>query len=280
MRCKVKYSLKFGGMMFRKTICVLLAVISLLCFSSALNIKPRIINGVSSSRTQFPFYVWLDLRNNSRTIKSCGGVLIEKNWVLTAAHCLFEVDELSAHLGAWKVRGWGETGRKVYLARKDHFHIHPDYDKPTIQNDIALIKLPKEAPINEFIQTVYWPHLRTMPLGIDVIAIGSGYIDNEKNSPKDLQYATLRTVDPSKCKQIYSSIDKNKVFCAQGFENEAICQGDSGGPIIHAFQQTLMGITSFTHSSGCLEHPQGFVNIIAYSEWMAEVIGYDLNHSS
>jgi secreted trypsin-like serine protease len=46
----------------------------------------RIVNGVDTFVGEFPWMVSFKLRGSH----FCGGTLVSKNWVLTAAHCVHE----------------------------------------------------------------------------------------------------------------------------------------------------------------------------------------------
>ena len=69
----------------------------------------------------------------------CGGSVLNKNTVITAAHCCQnkKLAQMITNFGDWD-RGTSSDGRNVFL-RPNRFVIHPGWNPNTFENDVCLL---------------------------------------------------------------------------------------------------------------------------------------------
>lgn len=59
----------------------------------------RIINGELAALGQFPFQVLMYMTSDGNSWYTCGGALVKKNFILTAAHCIEAYNRFDIYVG-------------------------------------------------------------------------------------------------------------------------------------------------------------------------------------
>lgn len=187
----------------------------------------RIIGGTGAMDGRYPYVV--SLKSGSEHV--CGGSLVAKDTVLTAAHCLGGFVSIAA-VGD-DVLGMGEE-----IAVKFEV-VYPDYDSGTDQNDFGLMFL--ERSVSSDIPLLTLNDDSSLPeIGSTCYVMGWGDTDQTDagvSLSDELMIVGLPVISNQDCDNASSGGDSyagyifDNMLCTAS-EGEDACQGDSGGPLI------------------------------------------------
>lgn len=251
----------------------------------ATNNEHRIVGGNEATPGEIPWQVVFIEKVNK--IAFCGGSLLSKEWVITAAHCV------EGKMGSFFIRLGEHDVSKNEGRESDHgiveYHIHPRYNsqRSLYNHDIALLKL--KGPVKfsdyalpiclgskDFTETL----LRSAQ---NSLVSGWGRLRYGGVESKTLQKVELPYVDRTECKGSSTDTISRFMFCA-GYSTvrKDSCQGDSGGPHATHYLNTwfLTGIVSWGEECAKDGKYGIYTRISKYMYWIGNVTGIRTGHMS
>lgn len=230
----------------------------------------RIVGGEIASPGQFPFQVALFL-NTAQGRFFCGGSLVNRRTVLTAAHCVDDLQEVEVILGAQNHREQEPSQVRIIVpvARVTQ---HELWNTQRIENDLALINLGQEVTLTERIQTV--PLVPKAAIRYDFAeqqgtTSGWGRYDGSTGISDVLRWVSTRIMTNAACSSYFRILDNN--ICASGLNGKGSCNGDSGGPLTSDYEgtQVQVGVVSFGSALGCtIGFPHVYARVTEFIPWI------------
>ncbi|XP_054421853.1 coagulation factor X [Pteronotus mesoamericanus] len=212
----------------------------------------RIVGGRECKDGECP---WQALLINEENVGFCGGTILNRFYVLTAAHCLLQAKRFKVMVGDRNTEkeDGNEMMHEVAVIIK-----HNKFDKNTYDCDIAVLKLKTPITFRKNVAPACLPEkdwaesmLMTQKSGI-VSGFGRTYEKGRLSTT--LKMLEVPYVDRNTCKLSTKFTITHNMFCA-GYDSnpEDACQGDSGGPHVTQFKDTyfVTGIVSW--GEGCAQ---------------------------
>ena len=240
--------------------------------------RQLIVGGAKADEDEYGWQIALSL--------GCGGTLIGREWIMTAAHCFpnqnteidFEIE--LAHQSIFRNK-----------AIKKEVFLHPNFDQLTLSNDIALIQIePLDCDlISDGVEAIGLGIVSTFPAfdlnGCTAWATGTGVTEEGGT----LTWAGMvheiatRVYTQEKCNsdgRYVNSRDvaRNEVCAFSDDENEDTCEGDSGGPLkvdidisSNRHQYVQIAISSWGVGCGRPAYPGVYQLVEPHIEWIKSI---------
>ncbi|KAL0151358.1 hypothetical protein M9458_053352 [Cirrhinus mrigala] len=254
----------------------MMTIISLLLLASLLpqltftaRVNVGIVNGTDAKPHSRPYMVSVQMKNQH----ICGGFLISDRFVMTAAHCRNSAPVLTVVLGAHNLQNKNENSVRIKV---ESYYSHPQYTSESFHNDILLLRLEKNAQLNNNIKPISIPTKAGDIEADSVCSIaGWGLLETNGTQSNHLMETNVMVMNNKKCESKWGKeeFSASLMMCVYG--KGGSCHGDSGGPLVCG--DTAVGVTSFGDRYICNspERPDAYTKISAYLPWIKSITGND-----
>ncbi|MCB9079558.1 MAG: trypsin-like serine protease [Anaerolineaceae bacterium] len=192
--------------------------------------QPNIVGGQPADPYEYP---WQALVLFDGYL--CGGSLIDAEWVLTAAHCVYNgstvYDPSVFDISLGEHYLYSSDGTEQYKT-VDQVIPHPSYNANTSDYDVALLHLSSPAVLNSAVATIALSSVADVEGELSTVT-GWGTTSYGGSISDELMEVQVPIVSNATCAASYGSSITDSMLCAGYAEGgKDSCQGDSGGPLI------------------------------------------------
>uniref|UniRef100_A0A8W7Q0B9 Peptidase S1 domain-containing protein n=1 Tax=Anopheles coluzzii TaxID=1518534 RepID=A0A8W7Q0B9_ANOCL len=247
-------------------------------------LQKRIIGGRTANFAEYPWQAHIRIAEYQ-----CGGVLVSRRFVATAAHCIQQarLKDILIYLGELDTQNSGKIVEPLPAEkhRVEMKIVHPKFIFRMTQPDrydLALLKLTRPAGYKSHILPICLPMRPLELVGRKGIIAGWGKTNANmgQTGTNILRTAAVPIISTKECLRWHSSKNINvelfnEMFCAGHSDgHQDACLGDSGGPLIinDRGRYTLIGITSAGFGCGVDHQPGIYHNVQKTIKWIQSVI--------
>uniref|UniRef100_A0A8W7PWC6 Peptidase S1 domain-containing protein n=1 Tax=Anopheles coluzzii TaxID=1518534 RepID=A0A8W7PWC6_ANOCL len=237
----------------------------------------RITNGQEATPGQFPYQIIL-LSDFPTGTALCGGSVLTRNFILTAAHCVVSgtntvVSGGIAIMGAHN-RTIQEASQQRIRYTASGIRYHPLYVSSTLRYDIAVVLLNSSITFTDRIQPVRLPARSDTRQFGGFVGTLSGFgrtTDASQSISTVVRFTSNPVMTNANCITRWGSSNiQDQNVCLSGTGGRSSCNGDSGGPLtVESGGPIQIGVVSFVSIRGCeVGMPSVYSRVSFYLNWV------------
>ncbi|KAF9887318.1 hypothetical protein FE257_010313 [Aspergillus nanangensis] len=195
----------------------------------------------------------------------CGGSILSATEILTAAHCVDDINPNSLGVLVSSINRYTDWGR----IRVQEYRIPEEYDRKTYANDIAVIYLSRPIELSVVAEPVRFPSDPNLRENVEAVVVGWGLTTAQGlDQAAILQKLDATTTSRDLCEHRWdlTVYPNSSVFCTSYPWGKGTCYGDAGGPIFNSAREQI-GILGL--AADCdLDNPGLNFNVSHYLDWI------------
>ncbi|XP_041970500.1 serine protease nudel [Aricia agestis] len=238
--------------------------------------ETRVVGGRPSQPAAWPWAVAL-YRDG---VFHCGGVIVNQNWIMSAAHCVHKFWQHYYEIRVGTLRRLSFSPQEQNH-RVSHVIVNQKYSQEDMKNDISLLHVKPGIMFSRWVRPICLPSPDVAGLDWDVgpqpgtmcTAVGWGATAERGPDPDHLREVE---VPITQCNH-REDLAGNEICAGFVDGGKDACQGDSGGPLLcknptNAQQWYIAGIVSHGDGCGRKDEPGVYTRVSLFVSWIRDQI--------